>query len=364
MANNSYKLENMLISSSAHLRSQELKSYFKDIKDLNFDGLSNKYENHSMTRTQGNRYVMHVSNYDRGNDELYCVDFGTMKAERLDLNIGYGTITRCFVKGDHMLLVRYDQLMTILRDLQVIGYIEFNVKRERCKNGHILIGRYVQQAGHTVYAVDAYTRLYRIEWQDIKDGKYAKTLLVKSNVNNFYVDRRLGLATLNLNHTLSLPNGTKVDLKAKVDAKATWTIVACIAKCWIVCGDLESNGYAIMACISRQGRVRKPLKLKLTSNGHVNRGVVEFAGIYSLHQAYVSGRRGIMLAIGRDGCCHLISVAYGRLSKLQSIDSIVNVDVVKDESDRIVHSVTATGIVGEFIAGGENWTKKITLKLI
>ena len=366
MANNRYKLENMLISSSAHLRSLELKAYFKAIKDLHFDdGLPDKYFNQCMTRMQGNRYVMHARNYDRSKDESYFVDVDTLTTERLDLN-NDGTITKCFVEGDHMLLVRYDQPILILRDLQKIGYIEFIVKREYCKNDRILIGRYVQQAGQSVYAVDAYTRLYRIEWQDIKDGRYVKTL-VKSNVNNFCVDRRLGLATLNLNHTLSLPNGTKVDLKAKFSAKATWTIVTSIAKCWIVCGDLDldRDGYAIMAGISNHGYIISTLKLKLklTSNGYKNRFGYMYGGIYSLHQVYVRGRRGIILAIERDGCCHLISGAYGRMSKLQSIASIVNVDVFKDESDRIVDCVTATGIEGEFIAGGWNWTKKITLKL-
>ena len=65
------------------------------------------------------------------------------------------------------------------------------------------------------------------------------------------------------------------------------------------------------------------------------------------------------MAIERDSCCHLISVNYGGLSVLQSIDSIVPLDVVKHKHDRIVMSVTATAKRGQFIFGGYNWTKLI-----
>ena len=80
-------------------------------------------------------------------------------------------------------------------------------------------GRWTQQIGQTIYAVDKEESLYRIEWQDIKDGKYIRTL-AKSNVKSFYVDRSLGLATVNLNGTLSLASRNEVDLRQKVDPKA------------------------------------------------------------------------------------------------------------------------------------------------
>ena len=180
---------------------------------------------------------------------------------------------------------------------------------------------------------------------------------------HFYVDGRLGLATLNVDNTLTLPVGTEVNLKAKVDFEATWTIVTCIAKCWIASGDRDLDGYAIMASISKQGKARKPFKLKLTSNGYENSDGRQFAGIYSLHQAYIRGRRGIILAIERDGCCHLISVAYGRMCKLHSIDSIINVDAVKYNCHRMVMSMNATDIKGEFFAGGIGWIRRISFKL-
>ena len=44
--------------------------------------------------------------------------------------------------------------------------------------------------------------LYRIEWKDIDDGKYSSTP-DKAKVKHFYVDGRLGLATIEVNHSLS-----------------------------------------------------------------------------------------------------------------------------------------------------------------
>jgi hypothetical protein len=225
----------------------------------------------------------------------------------------------------------------------------------------------------TVYAVDLYRQLYRIEWQDIKEGIYQKKL-IKSDVKNFYVDKILGTAIVNEVGTLYLDNEVEVDL-TKVNTEAEWTIVTCVAKCWIVSEDLDldHDGHAIMASINEKGDVKSTLKLKLTNNGYIEEivkdeeesiegGKARFAGIYALRKVYVTGRRGIMMAIERDGCCHLMSVYYGRLSVLQSIASIVPLDVVKDERYRVVMSVTATGAKGEFIVGGSNWTKLITVK--
>ena len=177
-----------------------------------------------------------------------------------------------------------------------------------------------------LYVAEVHSRLDIVYMQWIssiacikKDGKILemasiRKTLVKTNVKHFYVDGELGLAIVNMNDTLSLATNSEINLKAKVDSEAKWTIVTSNAKYWIVCGDLESEGHSIMASISRQGYVRSILKLKLTSNGYINdKHGTEYSGILTLHQAYLRGRRGIMLAIERDGCCHLISVAYGRL---------------------------------------------------
>ena len=248
--------------------------------------------------------------------------------------------------------------MAILRGLQYIGQIEFRAKVKFCKNGLPIYGSYAQQAGQTVYAVDQDGDLYRIEWQDIKEGNYQKKQ-IRSNVENFFVDKILGMAIVDTVGTLYLDNEVEIDL-TKVNTEAKWTIVTCIAKCWIVSGDHKDK--AVMASIIKKGDTRSTLKLRLTSNGFKNHVGLEYTGIYALRKVYVTGMRGIMMAIEPDGCCHLISVDYGRLTRLQSIDSIVPLDVVKSEELHIAMSVTTTATRGEFIFGGDNWTRLITVK--
>ena len=287
MTEDRFRLENTIILSYAHIRSVELRAYFKATKDLPFDGLSNKYSNISMTRMQGSRYLIQTYSYDSKKIESYCADGRTMAAERLELDMG--NFSNCFVKDEYMLVMRHDALAVLLKNLQPICQIEFRAKPENCKNSRLMRGRYAQQAGQSVYAVDKFRRLKQMEWQDIKDGKHFEKL-VRSDVVNFYVDRRLGLATLNLDQTLTLPSLTEVDLSEKVDSEAIWTIVTCIANFWIVCGDrdLDHDGQAIMASINKKGDVRSILKLKLTSNSNKHyRDSRVFSGIFSLHQARI-----------------------------------------------------------------------------
>ena len=363
MANDSYKLEHMLISSYTYIK---LKAYLKPTKDLHFDGLPKRYVNKTMTRMQGNRYLMQAFNCDTDKYASYCVDLDTWKAKRLELFSSF--ILSCFIEGEYMLVMSNHCSISILRNLQKIGQIEIKGKYQKCKNIKDICGRWSQKASQTVYTLDKDGSLYKIEWKYIKNMKNKKDAkdckeLVKSNVTNFYMDGRLGLATFNKDYILSLESGTKVDLRQKFDSKVKWTIMTCVSKYWIVSGDCVNTGQAIIASINKQGNVRSKLKFKLTSNGFNLGYGKNFAGIYSLQNVFTTGRRGIFLAIERDGCCHLISVHYGRLYKLKFIDSIVNLDVVKGEANRIVHCVTATGTKGEFIVGGYGWTRLVSVKL-
>ena len=357
-------LKNSLIRSFAHFKPFNLNASFKAIIDLNFEGLPKEYSNFSMTRLPDSQCLIHAFNNDSDNYDAYSVDFDTLKTTRLELDMC--DVINCLIEGEYMLVMAYFEPMIILRDMEYIGQIEFDEKHKCCKNGYLISGRYIQQVDKTIYAVDYHGCLYRIEWQDIKDCLYRKKL-VRSKVENFYVDRELCLTTVNVDGTLSLESGVEVDLRQRIDSQTKFTIVTYIAKYWIISADIDCDGKAIIASISKQGKIKSTLKLKLTCNGYNNECMgLKFGGIFSLHQAYFRGMRGIILATERDGCCHLISVAYGRMSKLQSIDSIVPVDVVEcvDKRDFVVLSVAATGTKGEFIAGGFGWNRRITIKLI
>ena len=253
---NRFRLENTLIRSFAHFRSFKLDASFKALRDLHFDGMPDKYDNCSMNRMAGSLYLMNA-----GYRNIYSLDIDAFTAKRLELEIDF---KNCFIEGEYMLVVRLRERISILRGLQEIGEIEFKGKYGYCKNGFTIFDRYAQQVCQVVYAVDNDRCLYQIKWQDIKDGKYCKTL-VRSNVEHFYADRRLGLATVNQDSILSLDSANDVILLTKLDLEAKWTIVICKAKCWIVSGDI--SGHVIMASISKQGDVRSTLELKLTSNG-------------------------------------------------------------------------------------------------
>ena len=168
---------------------------------------------------------------------------------------------------------KYSDFIEILKDLIKIADIELDVMYKECKNGYVIQGRYIQQVGNVVYALDKEADLFQIKWQYIKDGQYCKTE-VGSCVKHFFVDKRLRLATIQLDDTLSLPGGSKKDLQT-IDSKTEWKIVTCIAKCWIVSGDLD--GQAIIAGISNQGKLRSTLKLQLTSNGYIKFGSIKTA---------------------------------------------------------------------------------------
>ena len=128
LANSSFKFENSLICSYPHLKSFKLNGTFKAIEDLHIEGLSNNYENHSMTRVQDSLYLMNALNNDTGKYESNDIDIDSLNAKRLDLDIN--DVSSCFVENDYMLVARVYGSMKILRGLQEIGQIEFNGKAE------------------------------------------------------------------------------------------------------------------------------------------------------------------------------------------------------------------------------------------
>ena len=356
-AHDELSLEETCLTSYVPHKSEIPKKCFNDIKDLHFDGMDGRYTNISMTRLQGSKYLMLKSSRS-----LFCVVTSTLKAERV---LEFHKAINFFTDGEYVLLVNIYRPISvhIMRHSQEIGEISFNCKIRSCKNGKPIFNRYEQQVGQTIYSVDKYGDMHRIEWQDIRNGKYCK-IWMKPNVDNFFVDKTGGFATIDMNHTLflhrnylSLNSELTVDLRTKVDLLASnWTVLACVAKCWMVSGDFY--GQAIMASISNEGKIRSTMKLKLTSSGYR----VMYSDIYSIKKASVRGMRGIMIAIEREGCCHLISIVYGRMSVLQSIDLIVP-DVFEYKYHRLVMNVTATGTKGKFIVGGFDWTKMITINL-
>ena len=61
VGSDSFGLKNLLILSSAHFKSFKLNASFKEIIDLVFNSLANKYSNLSMTRMQGSRNFLSIA---------------------------------------------------------------------------------------------------------------------------------------------------------------------------------------------------------------------------------------------------------------------------------------------------------------
>ena len=374
-----FKLLETCIDSYAPVKS-DISACFQSITKQHITGKKDFYTIYSMARLEGSMFIMNsgAEGDSYGNNGNNILNIKTMTAYRLAAR--FRKLYAYFNSGLLSLVLEDVRPFVILGgQSQKIGEIDFRARQEVCKNDQKIRGRYEKQVGQTIYAVDYYRSLYLIEWQDIRDSKYQK-ILIKIDVENFYVDEQIGLAIINIDGTLSLPDGTRVNLKKNADPKAQWTLLTNIAKYWIVSGDLDNQ--SVIASIDKNGKFKSRLKINLTSNGHLDyHDGHKFAGIFTLHQAYARGRRGIMMVIERDGCCHLISVMYGRMAMLQSIDSIVMprsipVEILEDQDEEerfdgismytqqnIVHFVTDTGIEGEFVAGGHSWTKKKRVKL-
>ena len=279
-ANEEFGLEEVVITSNLP---DKLNACLKmGIRDLQFKDMPDKYYNCSMARVHDSQYLMNVRS------GCYVVDVDSLKATNIGIYIGMYNFTNCFIDGESMLIVGYYRWIAILRDLKYIGKIDLDIIHESCKNGLTIHGRYSQQVGNTVYAVDRHGRLYRIEWQDIKEGKYQKTL-VKPHVQNFYVDIELGVCTVK-NDTLYLESGTVVNLRNEAYYYENWTIVTCVAKCWIVSGDRNHFGDCnivhdvTMARISKRGKVISRLKIKQTYNGYKDIFGKKYGGIYALQK--------------------------------------------------------------------------------
>ena len=211
--NQEFGLEEGCIESHAPVKSEILKACFMDIKDLEFAGMPDGYANCNMARMQGSQYLMNTC------DNRFFVDIDSLTSKKADIGYDISDLVNCFINREYMLVERLFGEIVILRDLQYIGKIEFQAKEVYCKNKAVIYGRYAQQVGKTVYALDDDGSLYRIEWQDIKEGKYQKTLL-ESDVENIYVDKILGMAIVDTVGILYLDNEVEVDLtKVNTEAK-------------------------------------------------------------------------------------------------------------------------------------------------
>ena len=89
------------------------------------------------------------------------------------------------------------------------------------------------------------------------------------------------------------------------------------------------------------------------------------ATMYSMKTVYATRHQAVVLALERDGCCHLVPVAMrGSKMLLMTVDGIVPSSADVSDLDRHhIASVSNIDEKGVIIVGGKYWIKKLTFML-
>ena len=144
----------------------------------------------------------------------------------------------------------------------------------------------------------------------------------------------------------------------QVDGDAMWSAVIRSANRWITCGDKNGDRRSTIASIDDRGLVISSMSIRTTAAN--DRTFINY-----LKTAIVTGDRGIILAMERSACCHLISMtASGRLHLIESMPSIRRLDVMyPGDAWKIIESMAESDVEGQYIVAGYMWIKKLTVRL-
>ena len=115
-ATQEFGLEEVCIESHAPVKSDIPKAYFKDIKDLEFEGMPDDYHNFYTARIKDSQYLMNA-----GKDH-YLVDIESLTAKYAAIGNHISGLTNWFIVGKYILLVTPTHFH-IFRDLHCIGTI-------------------------------------------------------------------------------------------------------------------------------------------------------------------------------------------------------------------------------------------------
>ena len=199
-----------------------------------------------------------------------------------------------------MLAINYiDKRTALIIDGQIKAELDVIVKKQICKNGWYKANRFIQHRGDDIFYVDDKNKMATLKWSDIEAGKYKAIHVVDNNVKDFSMSK-YGVGVLQIDGKVKMMSQLEFDLKA-VDDKAMWTNLDRVAKHWIVTGSQDDT--AILASVGHCGLFRSSLEIQMTSNYFDPTDPPE---MYSLRTAFVQSGKAFILAIERDGFCHLI----------------------------------------------------------
>ena len=199
--------------------------------------------------------------------------------------------------------------------------------------------------------------LATLKWSDLRYRNYTAMQVIDNNVLDLSMSKD-GVGLLFIHDKLKLPSGMSFDLK-EVNDKAEWTNLDRVAKHWIATGNV--NDTAIFASVGLRGYLKSSLNIRLTSNSYETKKPPH---IYCIRTAFERRGKAVILAIERDGICHLIGMtSRGKLSIIERLSNITDGQNYPHPNYKVILSEVQSGREGEFILGGYCWIKKLTLKL-
>ena len=205
-----------------------------------------------------------------------------------------------------------------------------------------------------MYIIDEEEILYHMAWSDIMNGGQIKKTLIASQIEDFFAAAN-GLGMIGKDGKLTLPEGKVIDLETVMN-KSMPSIVIKLANHWIVSGDLD--GQAIIASFSDSGKLCSRATIDMTSSKSR-----DTAMMYSLQTVVVERRSAVMLAVEREGCCHLLSMTCrGRLYVVFTLPSLLN-DTNPSNTYKVVFLVTNFFQNGKTLLGGSLWLKMMSVKI-
>ena len=334
-----------------------LKASVKSITDLKVDGFPAYYSVNAIAKHNDDEHVVHIMDHKQNEKYIYRLNLKNNRA----FATGEDTLTRSLIsKNGIVLATKYDEDgSAVLIDGEKKANINVSVISEECKNGWCTANRFIQHRGDDIYYRDVYDRLHTLKWSDIEAGNYSpEQVVVANNVQDFSMSQD-GVGVLNTNGKLKLPSGISFNLNS-VSAEAKWTNLDKVANHWIATGGL--NDTAILASVGPRGHFRSSLELQLTRNRYKT---ASHPRIYCLRPAFERRGRAVILAIERDGVCHLVGMtARGRLATVTRLSNMA--DRGREyamPNYEVVLCVSDDGVEGEFVLGGYCWMKKLALKL-
>ena len=343
----------ILIKAWTPLNKPQLKAFVKSTTVVKIPDMPKGCFISSISRIKSSRYLM---SFTRNNNKLSSIHESNIKLSTRTKVIDMINVARILTKQDVTLIFRYDANAVVIKDGKKLAHVDITAMNMTCKNGFNLGGKWIHELGDDIYVIDNRNRLVAIGWSDIAKGIYKKKSIIDIEVADFSVTKR-GIGILHTDGTLQLPGKVTTNLAALSD-KAVWTIVVKAAKHWIVSGDLD--GQAIIASVNSRGHFGKPLTISMTSNGYLSH-----ASMFCIKPIFERDDRSVILAVERDGFCHLTSVGNrGKMKVIKSIPSFYEHQIEYPyENYKTILAVTRADNEGNYMLSGYENVKIVNMRL-